>query len=106
MDQTITGTFWGEPLEEVKLRTQLDRKAVGVRDHGKVAKQQREPHEITQQTGTTELNARQLVALMRGVVCYDADPNVHPPWCDDPPLGMVTHTVMAQSLTQRKNFLR
>ena len=61
MDQTITGTYWGEPVEEVKLRTQLDRKVVGVRDHGKVAKPQREPKEITERKGTTELNARQLV---------------------------------------------
>ena len=88
MDQTLTGTYWGLPLEEVKLRTGLDRKTVGVRDHGDVAKVQRELKELTQRTGTEDLNARQLAARMRGTVCYDADPSVHPPWCEDfPPPG-------------------
>jgi hypothetical protein len=67
------------------LRTGLDRKTVGVRDHGDVAKMQKELKELTQKTGTEDLNARQLAARMRGTVCYEADPSVHPPWCDDLP---------------------
>ena len=53
MHQTITGTFWGVPLEDVNLRTSLDRKAVGVRDDGRIAKVQRDLNEITQKSGTT-----------------------------------------------------
>ena len=63
----------------------LDRKTVGVRDHGDVAKMQKELKELTQKNGAEELNARQLAARMRGTVCYDADPCVHPPWCNDLP---------------------
>ena len=61
MDQTITGTYWGLPLGDVKLRTGLDRKTVGVRDHGKVAKMQKELQELTQKNGSEDRNARHLL---------------------------------------------
>ena len=40
MANTISGTFWGTPLTEVSLRTSIDRKNLGIRDHGKVTKLQ------------------------------------------------------------------
>ena len=69
MDQTITGTYRGTPLEEVKGRTNLDRKAMGIRDHGDVTKMQRELSEVIQRMEAEHLNARQVAVRMRGVVC-------------------------------------
>ena len=42
MPNTISGTCWGAPLANIKLRTSIDRKALGIRDHGDISKLQRE----------------------------------------------------------------
>ena len=68
MANTISGTFWGTPLTEVNLRTSIDRKNLGIRDHGDVTKLHRDFDEILSRMGAGELCARQVAARMRGVV--------------------------------------
>ena len=33
LDKTISGTYWGTPLEDFSVNTHLDRKAIGIMDH-------------------------------------------------------------------------
>ena len=86
MANTISGTFWGTPLTEVNLRTSIDRKNLGIRDHGEVTKLQRELDEVLSRMGASELCARQVAARMRGIVEPGRGMGIQPPWCDaDPP---------------------
>ena len=67
------------------MKTHLDRKAIGIRDHGEIANFQRELDDTFIKMNAVNLNARQIAARIRGVVCFEADMNVHPPWCDTGP---------------------
>ena len=82
MANTISGTFWGAPFETIQLRTQLDRRALGIRDSGKVFKLQSDLDLILKENNAEALHARQVGALMRGVVEPGSSSGAEPTWCD------------------------
>jgi len=105
MANTISGTFWGTPLSEINLRTSIDRKNLGIRDHGKVTKLQGELDEVLCRMGVSNLCARQVAAKMRGTVGSGGGMGIQPPWCDaDPPAEVSSYSDGSVSNPTQKSF--
>ena len=101
----ISGTFWGTPLSEINLRTSIDRKNLGIRDHGKVTKLQGELDEVLCRMGVSNLCARQVAAKMRGTVGSGGGMGIQPPWCDaDPPAEVSSYSDGSVSNPTQKSF--
>ena len=82
---TLTGTFWGTPLEEITLRSTNDRRNIGVNDTIDAHKLNEQLQAQLAKHQCEQLNARQTAAMIRGVVNAGELLTCLPPVCTERP---------------------
>ncbi len=85
MANTLTGTFWGTPLEDIALWDSGARRNIGIVDSLNAERLNCQLQLLLAKHSCLHLNARQVAAQMRGVVNPGEVLEVMPPHCTEKP---------------------